>query len=226
MTTRTIAILGGTGPQGKGLGLRFAAAGHTVILGSRGLDRAQEAAAELAARLPEGSSISGAENAKAAAAADIAILAVPFNGHDELVISLRDELVGKVVISCVNPLGFDKNGPYGLDVEGGSAAERAAALLPDSHVVGAFHHLSAVNLLAEGGPLTAEDVLVVGDDPDAKQAVIDLAASILGTPGIDAGRLRLARQLEPLTAVLISINKRYKVHAGVAVTGLDHRARD
>lgn len=222
MTSRTIAIIGGTGPQGKGLGYRFAAAGHTVILGSRGLERAQEAAAGLAARLPEGTPISGAENAAAAAAADVTVLAVPFEGHDALVMSLREELAGKIVISCVNPLGFDKSGPYGLDVEGGSAAERAAALLPESHVVGAFHHLSAVTLLAEGGPLTAEDVLVVGDDVDAKQVVMDLAESVVGSQGIDAGKLRLARQLEPLTAVLISINKRYKIHAGVAVTGLDH----
>lgn len=222
MSQHTVAIIGGTGPQGKGLGYRLAAAGHTVILGSRTLERATDAAAELAARLGQDSSISGAENAKAAAAADVTVLAIPFDGHDELVVSLRDQLAGKIVISCVNPLGFDKNGPYGLAVEGGSAAETAAALLPESQVVGAFHHLSAVTLLAEGGPLSAEDVLVVGDDPDAKQVVIELAESIVGTPGIDAGRLRLARQLEPLTAVLISINKRYKVHAGVAVTGLDH----
>ena len=222
MPEHAIAIIGGTGPQGKGLGYRFAPAGHSVVLGSRTQDRADEAAAELNARLPEGVSITGAENAKAAAGTDITVLAVPFNGHDELVASLRDQLVGKIVISCVNPLGFDKNGPYGLEVEGGSAAEAAAILLPDSHVVGAFHHLSAVTLLADGGALTAEDVLVVGDDAESKQVVMDLAESIVGSPGIDAGKLRLARQLEPLTAVLISINKRYKIHAGVAITGLEH----
>ena len=222
MPEHAIAIIGGTGPQGKGLGYRFALAGHSVVLGSRTQDRADEAAAELSARLPEGVSITGAENAKAAAGTDITVLAVPFNGHDELVASLRDQLVGKIVISCVNPLGFDKNGPYGLEVEGGSAAEAAATLLPDSHVIGAFHHLSAVTLLADGGALTVEDVLVVGDDAESKQVVMDLAESIVGSPGIDAGKLRLARQLEPLTAVLISINKRYKIHAGVAITGLEH----
>ena len=222
MTSHTIAIIGGTGPQGKGLGYRFALAGHSVVLGSRTQDRADDAAAELTSRLPEGVSITGAENGKAAAGADIIVLAIPFNGHDELVASLREQLVSKIVISCVNPLGFDKNGPYGLEVEGGSAAETAAALLPESHVVGAFHHLSAVTLLAEGGPLSTEDVLVVGDDADSKKRVMDLAASVVGSSGIDAGRLRLARQLEPLTAVLISINKRYKIHAGVAVTGLHH----
>lgn len=220
MSMRTIAVIGGTGPQGTGLGYRFALAGHSVLLGSRSHDRAAAAATELALRLPEEADLLAAENVKAAEAAEIAVLAVPFDGHDELVAGLRDQLEGKIVVSCVNPLGFDKFGPFGLEIEGGSAAERAAALLPGSHVVGAFHHLSAVGLLNHEGFLEEEDVLVCGDDPEARQVVMDLAASIVGRPGIDAGRLRLARQLEPLTAVLISINKRYKVHAGVAVTGL------
>lgn len=222
MSLETVAIVGGTGPQGRGLGYRFALVGHQVIVGSRTSDRAVAAADELATRVPEGA-LSGAENQQAAAAADVVVLAVPFNGHDEIVASLRAELAGKIVVSCVNPLGFDKLGPFGLSVPGGSAAEQAAALLPDSRVVGAFHHLSAVSLLADARLLTDEDVLVCGDDPDAKQVVIDLARAVTGKPGIDAGRLRLARQLETLTAVLISINKRYKVHSGVAIAGLaDH----
>lgn len=220
VSAHTIAVIGGTGPQGMGLGYRFALAGHKVVLGSRTHDRAVAAAAELASRLPAGSSIQGTENSKAAESAEIIVLAVPFDGHDELVAGLQDQLEGKIVISCVNPLGFDKNGPFGLAVDGGSAAERAAALLPGSTVVGAFHHLSAVVLQTHVGPLSVEDVLVCGDDLPSKQVVMDLVASIVGKPGIDAGRLRLARQLEPLTAVLISINKRYKIHAGVAITGL------
>lgn len=221
MSSHTIAVIGGTGPQGSGLGYRFAKAGHSVVLGSRAPERAAAAAAELAARLPSGAGISGAENVAAAQAADIVLVAVPFTGHREIVATLRSAAAGKIVISCVNPLGFDKDGPFGLDVEEGSAAEQAAGLLPESTLVGAFHHLSAVTLLADGGPLDHEDVLVCGDDRDAKDTVIDLASAITGKPGIDAGRLRLARQLEPLTAVLISINKRYKVRSGVAVTGLN-----
>src|SRR5690606_5804039 len=127
---------------------------------------------------------------------------------------------GKVVVSCANPLGFDRAGPYGLAVPEGSVAEQAAALLPESRVVGAFHHLSAVNLLGDADLLSHEDVLVCGDDPEAKQLVMELAATITGRPGIDAGGLRLACQLEPFTAVLISINKRYRVHSGLAVSGL------
>ncbi|HZJ07396.1 MAG TPA: NADPH-dependent F420 reductase [Nocardioidaceae bacterium] len=220
MSLYTIAIIGGTGPQGSGLGYRFAMAGHCVVLGSRTPERAVSVAAELAARLPSGARISGAENLKAAEAADLLVIAVPFKGHREIVGSLRSQAAGKTVVSCVNPLGFDKDGPYGLKVEEGSAAEQAADLLPEAKVVGAFHHVSAVTLLGEIDLLTHEDVLVCGDDQEAKGIVVDLAAAITGKPGIDAGRLRLARQLEPLTAVLISINKRYKVHSGVAIAGL------
>jgi NADPH-dependent F420 reductase len=218
----TIAVIGGTGPQGKGLGYRFAKSGHDVVLGSRQETRALEAADELAARLTADTagSVSGAENTKAAEVADLVLLAVPYDGHDDLVASLAGPLAGKVVISCVNPLGFDKQGPFGLDLGPTSAAEQAQALLPGASVVGAFHHLSAVTLIGSADHLDHEDVLVCGDDTEAKNAVIELAATVTGRPGIDAGALRLARQLEPLTAVLISINKRYKTRAGVAISGM------
>lgn len=216
----TIAIIGGTGPQGKGLGYRFAKGGHHVILGSRSEDRALEAAATLSERVPAGSVV-GAMNTKATEAADLVLLAVPFDGHDDLVAELAPQLAGKVVISCVNPLGFDKQGPYGLDLGPTSAAENAQRLLPDSRVVGAFHHLSAATLIGEAHMLDHEDVLVCGDDTDAKAAVLELAATVTGKPGVDAGALRLARQLEPLTAVLISVNKRYRIRSGLAIVGRD-----
>jgi NADPH-dependent F420 reductase len=218
-----IAVIGGTGPQGKGLGYRFARGGHEVVLGSRSQERAADAAAELGERAGS-ATVHGALNAHAAKVADLVLLAVPYDGHDALVAELAPHLAGKVVISCVNPIGFDKRGPYGLDLGPTSAAETAQRLLPDSTVVGAFHHLSAVSLNGDADLLDHEDVLVCGDDDDAKAAVIDLAASVTGRPGIDAGALRLARQLEPLTAVLISINKRYKVRSGISVAGVDHTA--
>ncbi|KQY54445.1 MULTISPECIES: NADPH-dependent F420 reductase [unclassified Nocardioides] len=218
----TIAIIGGTGPQGKGLGYRFAKGGHDVILGSRSEERAVEAATDLAGRISGNGSVNGAANEKAAEAADLVLLAIPFDGHDDLVASLAPQLAGKVVISCVNPLGFDKRGPYGLDLGPTSAAETAQGLLPDARVVGAFHHLSAVSLVSEADLLDHEDVLVCGDDAESKAAVIELASTVTGKPGVDAGMLRLARQLEPLTAVLISINKRYKVRSGLAVVGIGH----
>lgn len=216
----TIAIIGGTGPQGKGLAYRFAKGGHEVILGSRSEARAVSAAEEIDPRMAAGS-VRGAVNAKAAEVADLVVLTVPFKGHDDLVAELAPHLAAKVVVSCVNPLGFDKRGPYGLDLGPTSAAEIAQGLLPQSRVVGAFHHLSATTLIGEADALDHEDVLVCGDDADAKQLVIELATTVTGRPGIDAGALRLARQLEPLTAVLISINKKYKVRSGIAIVGVD-----
>jgi NADPH-dependent F420 reductase len=219
VTSYRIAVIGGTGPQGKGLAYRFARHGHAVVLGSRSAERAEAAAAEIRERVPD-ADVSGAGNADAAAGAEVVLLAVPYDGHDDLVKDLAPALDGKTVISCVNPLGFDKLGPYGLDVPGGSAAETAASIVPGATVVGAFHHVSAVTLWGDAEFLDHEDVLVCGDDKDAKQVAIELARTVTGRDGVDAGRLRLARQLEPLTAVLISINKRYKTRSGIAVSGL------
>lgn len=222
MTTHRIAVIGGTGPQGKGLAYRWAKHGHEVVIGSRAAEKAVPVAEEIAARVnDEGGSpaVTGAANAEAAAAADVVVLAVPYDGHDELVASLADQLAGKVVVSCVNPLGFDKQGPYGLDVER-SAAESAAALVPTATVVGAFHHVSAVSLWSDADYLDHEDVLVCADDAEAKDVVRELARAVTSRVGVDAGALRLARQLEPLTAVLISINKAYKTRSGIAISGL------
>jgi 8-hydroxy-5-deazaflavin:NADPH oxidoreductase len=224
VTSYSIAVLGGTGPQGKGLGYRFARHGHTVVIGSRGEERAAATAAEIAERL-EGvdgaGAVSGAENAAAVAAADVVMLAVPWDGHDELVASL--DLAGKTVVSCVNPLAFDKRGAHGQVIDGGegSAAEHAQQLAPEATVVGAFHNVSAVLLWGEEDYLD-EDVLCVGDSDDGKAVAMELARSISGREGISAGKLRLARQLEPLTAVLISINRKYKVNSGIKISGLDH----
>jgi len=218
MTSYAVAVVGGTGPQGKGLAYRFAKHGHRVVLGSRTAEKAVASAAEIADRGVAGE-VFGAANADAVAGAEVVVLAIPYAGHDELVASLADQLAGKIVVSCVNPLGFDKRGPYGLDVER-SAAEAAAALVPTARVVGAFHHVSAVSLWSDDDYLDHEDVLVCGDDAEANAVVTDLAATVTGRPGVEAGALRLARQLEPLTAVLISINKRYKTRSGVRISGV------
>ena len=212
--TQVIAVLGGTGEQGRGLARRLALAGVPVILGSRDAARAQAAAAELPG------DVTGADNAAAARAGDVVIVAVPWDGHRELLASLTAELAGKVVIDCVNPLGFDKQGAFALPVEEGSAAQQAAAVLPDSRVVGAFHHVSAVLLLDETVDRVDTDVLVLGDDREATDLVQELVARIPGMRGVYAGRLRNAHQVEALTANLISVNRRYKTHAGVHVTGV------
>ncbi|MCW2601477.1 MAG: reduced coenzyme oxidoreductase [Frankiales bacterium] len=207
-----VSVLGGTGEQGRGLARRLALAGHQVVLGSRSAERAQEAAQGL----PE--TVSGAANADAAAQGDLVIVAVPWEGHKELLQTLAPKLAGKIVIDCVNPLGFDKQGAYALPVEEGSAAEQAATVLPDSRVVAAFHHVSAVLLLDEAVDSVDTDVLVLGDDREATDLVEALVARVPGMRGIYAGRLRNAHQVEGLTANLISINRRYKAHAGLRVT--------
>lgn len=220
MHDQTIAVVGGTGPQGKGLAYRFAAAGHPVVLGSRSSARAADAAQEVRDHAGGAARVSGTDNLNAAASCPIVLLAVPYEGHKELVVELAPALAGKVVISCVNPLGFDKQGAFGLGVEDGSAAEELRGLAPDARVVGAFHHLSAVSLWEHDGLLEHEDVLLCGDDRGANELVAGLAEAVTGRPGIDGGVLRVARQLEPLTAVLININRRYKTRSGLAVTGV------
>ncbi|MEV0993552.1 NADPH-dependent F420 reductase [Nonomuraea sp. NPDC050202] len=210
----SIAILGGTGDQGKGLARRFALAGHPVLIGSRSAQRAQEAAESI------GAGATGDENAVVAARADIVIVAVPYEGHKALLESLRGELAGKIVVDCVNPLGFDKQGAYALQVEEGSAAQQAAAVLPDSRVVAAFHHVSAVVLMDPAVDKVDLDVLVLGDDREATDTVQALAEVIPGVRGVYGGRLRNAHQIEALTANIISVNRRYKAHAGLRITDI------
>ncbi len=216
ITDQTIAVLGGTGPQGRGLARRFAAAGLSVVLGSRAADKAEAAAAELSDAL--GIAVSGASNADAAAAGDVVLVVVPWEGHRELLESLRDVLAGKVVVDCVNPLGFDKQGPFALQVEEGSATQQAARILTGSRVVGAFHNVSAVLLGDPDVERVETDVLVLGDDREATTLVQGLADAVPGMRGVYGGRLRNAHQVEAFTANLIAINRRYKCHAGLRVT--------
>lgn len=215
----SLGILGGTGDQGKGLARRFALAGNEVTIGSRSAERARQAAEDLAAGLPPGTGVPrGAENPVVARESDVVIVAVPWDGHRALLESLRDDLNGKIVVDCVNPLGFDRLGAYALEVEEGSAAQQAAAVLTGSTVVAAFHHVSAVVLLDPEVEQVDLDVLVLGDDRRATDTVQALAGRIAGVRGVYGGRLRNARQIEALTANLISINRRYKAHAGLRMT--------
>jgi NADPH-dependent F420 reductase len=214
----TLAFLGGTGDQGRGLARRFAMAGNAVIIGSRQAERAEQAAAELAATVPDPALVTGAENHAAAEAADVIVIAVPWEGHETLVTALAPALAGKIVIDCVNPMGFDEKGAYALHVREGSAAQQAEQLLPDSTVVAAFHHISAMLLLDAEVDSIETDVLVLGDNREATDLVQTLVDRIKGMRGIYGGRLRNAGQVEALTANLVSINRRYKAHAGLRVT--------
>ena len=218
MATESVAILGGTGPEGRGLALRWARAGVPVVIGSRDAARASTIATELG----DGDALPllGAANADAARAADIVLVAVPWDGHAATVRALAGELAGKLVVDIVNPLEFDDRGPVTIPVAEGSAAEQAQSLLPGSTVVGAFHHVSAKHLLDESHPVDT-DVLVCGDDRASKDRVMALAARIPGVRGVDAGPLRLARILEDWTSVLVSVNRGYRTNSGVRLTDVD-----
>ena len=179
----TIAVLGGTGPQGKGLAARWAKAGLDVVLGSRDPQRAQNAADEIGVR--------GAGNLDAASQADLVVVAVPYDGHAATIAEVAPAVAGKILIDCVNPLGFDKQGAFPIAVPEGSAAQQAAALAPDARVVAAFHHVSAV-LLADLDHDLDIDIMVLGDDREATDEVIALADRVPGMRGVYAGRLRNA----------------------------------
>jgi NADPH-dependent F420 reductase len=211
-----VGILGGTGDQGRGLGRRLAMAGNRVIIGSRDAGRAEAAAATIGSP-PQ---VTGAANEDVALAADLVIAAVPWEGHIDLLARLAGPLEGKIVVDCVNPIGFDSRGCYPLRVAEGSAAEQAAAVLPGSTVVGAFHHVSAVLLLDPEIETIDLDVLVLGEDRHATDLVQALAERIPGVRGVYAGRLRNCGQVEAFTANLVAINRRYKAHAGLRITDI------
>ncbi|WP_341717036.1 NADPH-dependent F420 reductase [Micromonospora sp. FIMYZ51] len=215
----TVGIIGGTGDQGRGLAYRFARAGQRVLIGSRAADRAAQSAEEIAALpgVPAGG-VSGADNDEVARRSDVVIVAVPWDGHAATVGALAEPLAGKIVVDCVNPLGFDKQGPYALPVPEGSAAQQAAALLPDSRVCAAFNHVSAPLLADPKIDRIDLDVLICTEERELVGVVAALAARIPGMRGIYAGRLRNAHQIEAFTANLIAINRRYKAHAGIRVT--------
>lgn len=212
MDAPVIGIVGGTGAQGRGLATRWVTVGRTVLLGSRDPQRAAAAASEVGA--------SGVDNDEAARRADVVVVAVPWSAHADTITDLAGALAGKVLVDCVNPLGFDEHGPYPLPVAEGSAAEQAQTLAPQARVTAAFHHVSAVQLSDPEVTSLDQDVLVLGDDRAATDVVIDLADALPGVRGIYAGRLRNAGQVEALTANLVAVNRRYHAHAGLRVTDL------
>jgi 8-hydroxy-5-deazaflavin:NADPH oxidoreductase len=220
--TTTLGFLAGTGPLGLGLGLRLALAGHQVLIGSRSRDRAEAVVAELldGRDLP----IQGVTNAEAAERGEIVYLMCPWEGQADTLRPLAAAIGDKIAVSVVNPLGFDAAGPFVPAVPDGSAAQAAARQLPAARVVSAFHDVAAGKLRAVAKPVDT-DVLVCGDDPEAKAVVIGHADAIEGVRGVDAGPLRLSAQLEGLTAVLVGINRRYRVRGGVRITGLSDAKR-
>jgi 8-hydroxy-5-deazaflavin:NADPH oxidoreductase len=220
--SRPIAILGGTGPAGMGLALRWTRASETVILGSRDVERALKAAEEIKEKTGGAARISGMENSAACAAAQIFVLTVPFEGQATLLKQLKPSIrAGSILIDATVALAAGVGGRASrtLGVWQGSAAQQAAELLPKGvNVAAAFHNLSA-ELLNGDEPLAC-DVIVCSDDAGAGQAARALAAKLPGVRAIDGGKLENARVLEQITALLIGLNIRHKGHGGIRITGL------
>ena len=213
-----IAIVGGTGPEGRGLALRLAMAGREVVIGSRDPSRAASASAELREGR-ESLAISGAANADAASAADAVLLSVPFDGLRSTAESLRSELGGRLVVSIVAPMEFADGRMRAVSVPEGSAGELARDLLPESRVASAFQNLSARDLLRADQPLEG-DVAVCADDEAARRETIALADAMPALRGVDAGPLANSRYVEELTALLVNINRIHQAHSTIRFVGL------
>jgi NADPH-dependent F420 reductase len=221
MTTEEIAIIGGAGELGFGLALRWAKAGEDVIIGSRDAAKAEEAAARVKAAVPD-ATIAGTDNIQAAGAASIVVLAVPYSAQAGIAKSIKPALKNAIVVDATVPLAASVGGrpTRMLGVWEGSAAQQAAGLLPGVPVVSAFHNLSAEML--HDFALTLDcDILICGDDAAAKERLSALVKLIPGLRPLDAGPLEMSRIVESMTALMISLNRRYKTHhSGIRITGL------
>ncbi len=221
-----IAIVGGTGPEGRGLALRLAMAGHEVVIGSRDAGRAAEAASGLVASgsprpLGEGLGVrvTGAANADAVSGADVVLLAVPFEGLRPTAESLRDALAGRLVVSIVAPVEFVDGQMRAVSVPEGSAGELTRDLLPESRVAAAFQNMSARDLLRADHPLEG-DVAVTADDESARRETMALAEAMPSLRAVDAGPLSNSRYVEELTALLVNLNRIHKAHSTIRFLGI------
>lgn len=217
-----VTIIGGTGALGFGLALRLGNEGTPVVIGSRSAERAEQAAAKASERVP-GGSFEGLENPEAAQRAEVVFLCVPFRNQSENLTNLAPVMrEGQLLVDATVPLAAAVSGKATrvLGVPQGSAAQQAAEMAADGvRVVSALHTISAASLSELEHDLD-EDVLVCGDRKADKRAAAEIVGRIPGLRCVDAGRLEMARIVEPLTALLISMNARYKTHAGIRVTGL------
>ena len=223
---RAIAVIGGTGPAGAGLALRWARAGETVIIGSRDAARAQQTAETIRKRAGASAQVIGMQNSAACAASDLLVLTVPFAGQAELLKQLKPAIrPGSILIDATVPLAASVGGRASrtLGVWQGSAAQQTAELVPKGvSVAAAFQNVSA-DVLNSDKDVDC-DVIVCSDDPNATQVAMELAAKIAGVRAIDGGKLENARIVEQITALLIGLNIRHKGHGGIRITGLPDAA--
>jgi NADPH-dependent F420 reductase len=213
-----IAFIGGTGPEGLGLAMRFVKSGNTVFIGSRTEERAAEAVALVQAALPEGE-IYGGFNVEGAEKAEFVFVTVPADAHHDILVELAEAIGDKIVVDCVVPMVVDKDGPRPAPPQAGSAAEEARDLLPKAKIVSGFHHVDGKQLQKLDRPMQG-DVLVCGDHKTAKKKVMGLVEEIQYMRALDGGGLINSRITEAMTALLITINKQYKAHSGISITGV------
>jgi NADPH-dependent F420 reductase len=218
MPVEVLAFIGGTGPEGLGLAVRLAAAGHEIVMGSRLPQRAQQAVEKIRARVP-GARVMGMVNQEAVRKGDIVFVTIPFAGHSNTLKALAPAIGPKVVVDVVSPLSFEGGRIAAIAVPEGSAAEQAQALLPEAQVVAAFHHLDASRLMRLEQPIEA-DVLVCADHQEAKKRVMALAEKIEGARALDGGPLANSRYLEEFTVLLLNLNKTYKARTSLKIAGI------
>ena len=213
-----LGFIGGTGPEGRGLALRLALAGESVLIGSRDLNRAAQAVESMSSQVPTGL-IRGALNIEVAREADIALVALPYAAQRESLEVLRQHLAGKIVVEMVVPLSFGAGHAKAISVPEGSAALQAQSILEDSTVVAAFQNTSASDLLIPGKSIDS-DVVVCADDDNARGVVMRLAEKVKGARAVNGGGLENARYVEDFTALLININRIYKAHTSIRIVGI------
>jgi NADPH-dependent F420 reductase len=213
-----IAFIGGTGPEGMGLAARFLKSGNAVFIGSRTEERAAETVAKLQEMVPEGE-LYGGFNHEGAEKAEFVFVTVPADGHKDVLEQLAEAIDDKIVVDCVAPMVFDQDGPKPTPPEEGSAAEQARAILPKAKIVSAFHHIDAKQLQNVEKPMQG-DVIVCSDHKTAKKKVMSLVEEIEYVRALDGGGLQNSRITEAMTALLIHINRIYKAHSGVRITGV------
>ena len=215
-----LGFLGGTGEEGKGLAFRLALAGESVMIGSRDEARAVEAAAEVNDLLGKQVAI-GANNLQTAEESDIVFVTVPYSAQAMLLGDVGQYLRPKIVIDGIAPMSFVRGvGAQAINIESGSAAEEAQELVPESFVVSAFQNVSAAELVLPNIPMVG-DVLVCGDDKDSKQRVMELVCLIDKLKPVDGGMLFNSKYVEQITPLLVNINRLYKTHSGIHITGLE-----
>tara|TARA_A100001037_G_C15142057_1_gene634307 strand:- start:1999 stop:2649 length:651 start_codon:yes stop_codon:yes gene_type:complete len=215
---KKIAIIGGTGPEGRGLGLRFAIAGHNVIIGSRTQERAEQAALEISSITPD-LNITGSNNEDAANSSDVVILSVPFEGLRPVAETIEPLTKGKLIVSIIAPLSFSEGHMKALNVPEGSAGELTSILFPQSLVASAFQNLSARDLLNPSLKLNG-DVAICSNSDTGLNEVVGLVSDIPDLRPLNAGSLSNSRYVEELTALLINMNKIHKTHTTIQFLGI------